>query len=203
MEFNLRVLVLTVGCLCFLSRPIHGAGKYLQVEYPPSTAANQLQIGVTYIMWVPDDVARFRCVIVHQHGAGRNAAENGFTAAYDLHWQAWLLGRLPCLACALRHANSGLLENQLRKRTSPAAPLHTPPVLLFWSLLNRTADSSVPRPSAASEPSRIRAHECPRRSARCRLQEDPQTTRHRAQRHEDVRVHEEANSDTRLRTRAS
>jgi hypothetical protein len=88
MEFNLRALVLTAGCLCFLSRPIHGAGKYLQVEYPPSSAANQLQIGVTYIMWVPDDVARFRCVIVHQHGAGRNAAENGFTAAYDLHWQA-------------------------------------------------------------------------------------------------------------------
>ena len=87
MKFNLRVLVLTVG-LCFLSRPIHGAGKYLQVEYPPSTATNQLQIGVTYTMWVPDDVARFRCVIVHQHGAGRNAAEHGATAAYDLHWQA-------------------------------------------------------------------------------------------------------------------
>src|SRR5882724_2440411 len=88
MEFNLRALVLTVGCLCFLSRPIHGAGKYFQVEYPPLTAANQLQVGVTYIMWVPDDVARFRCVIVHQHGAGRNAAEKGATAAYDLHWQA-------------------------------------------------------------------------------------------------------------------
>jgi pimeloyl-ACP methyl ester carboxylesterase len=65
-----------------------GAGKYLQVEYPPSTFANQLQIGVTYIMWVPDGVARFRCVIVHQHGAGRNAAEHGAVAAYDLHWQA-------------------------------------------------------------------------------------------------------------------
>src|ERR1700724_3947125 len=88
MKFNLRALALTVGCLCFLSRPIHGAGKYLQVEYPPSTATNQLQIGVTYTMWVPDDVARFRCVIVHQHGAGRNAAEHGATAAYDLHWQA-------------------------------------------------------------------------------------------------------------------
>jgi hypothetical protein len=64
MKFNLRTLGVTVCCLYFLSRPIHGAGKYLQVEYPPSTAANQLQIGVTYIMWVPDDVARFRCVIV-------------------------------------------------------------------------------------------------------------------------------------------
>jgi pimeloyl-ACP methyl ester carboxylesterase len=39
-------------------------------------------------MWIPDDVARFRCVIVHQHGAGKNAAEHGATAAYDLHWQA-------------------------------------------------------------------------------------------------------------------
>jgi hypothetical protein len=77
MKFNLRALVLAVGCLCFQSRPIHGAGKYLQVEYPPSTAANQLQIGVTYIIWVPDDVTRFRCVIVHQHGAGRAAAEKG------------------------------------------------------------------------------------------------------------------------------
>src|ERR1700736_68201 len=88
MQFNLRALALTVGCLCFLSRPIHGAGKDLQVEYPPSTATNQLQIGVTYTMWIPDDVARFRCVIVHQHGARRPAAEKGAAAACDLHWQA-------------------------------------------------------------------------------------------------------------------
>src|SRR5882724_10186691 len=88
MKFNLCALVLTAGCVCFLNRPIHGAGKYLQVEYPPSTAPNQLQIGATYTMWIPDNVARFRCVIVHQHGAGRNAAEHGGTAAYDLHWQA-------------------------------------------------------------------------------------------------------------------
>ena len=27
-------------------------------------------------------------MIVHQHGAGRNAAAHGATAAYDLHWQA-------------------------------------------------------------------------------------------------------------------
>ena len=87
MKFNLRTLALTAG-LCFLSRPIHGAGRYLEVEYPPSTATNQLQIGVTYTMWIPDDVARFRCVIIHQHGAGRTAAEKGATAAYDLHWQA-------------------------------------------------------------------------------------------------------------------
>lgn len=85
---SVGVLLSMVVCLGSLSRPIHGAGKYLQVEYPPSTASNQLQIGVTYTMWIPDDVARFRCVIVHQHGAGRNAAEHGGMAAYDLHWQA-------------------------------------------------------------------------------------------------------------------
>jgi pimeloyl-ACP methyl ester carboxylesterase len=88
MRFKFRALALTIGCLSFLTLPIHGAGKYLQVEYPPSTAANELQIGVTYTMWIPDGVSRFRCVIVHQHGAGRTAADRGATAAYDLHWQA-------------------------------------------------------------------------------------------------------------------
>src|SRR4051794_27718532 len=53
-----------------------------------------------------------------------------------------------------------------------------------------------------SEGLRIRAYEGPRRSARCRLQEDPQTTRHKAERHEEVHAHEDANSDTRLRTHA-
>src|SRR5213078_3631822 len=54
-----------------------------------------------------------------------------------------------------------------------------------------------------SEGPRIRAYECARWSARCRLQEDPQTTRHKAERHEEVRAHEDTNSDTRLRTHAS
>jgi pimeloyl-ACP methyl ester carboxylesterase len=87
MMLDARALVLTVA-LCFLSQAVYGAGRHLKVSYPPSTATNELQIGVTYTMWVPDDVTRFRCVIVHQHGAGINAAEHGATAAYDLHWQA-------------------------------------------------------------------------------------------------------------------
>ena len=85
---DMRALVFVVGLLFLLNGPVSGAGKYLKVDYPASTAPNQLQIAVTYTMWIPDDVARFRCVIVHQHGAGRNAAEHGATAAYDLHWQA-------------------------------------------------------------------------------------------------------------------
>ncbi len=84
----MRAVVFGVGLLFLLNGPVSGAGKYLKVDYPASTAADQLQIAVTYTLWMPDDVARFRCVIVHQHGAGRNAAEHGATAAYDLHWQA-------------------------------------------------------------------------------------------------------------------
>ena len=65
-----------------------GAGRYVQVEYPPSTVANELQVGVTYNFWNPGGAPRLRCVIVHQHGAGALASKGGETAAYDLHWQA-------------------------------------------------------------------------------------------------------------------
>lgn len=64
------------------------AGRYVQVEYPPSTVANELQVGVTYVLWIPVGAPNLRCVIVHQHGAGAQASKGGETAAYDLHWQA-------------------------------------------------------------------------------------------------------------------
>jgi len=57
------------------------AGRYVQVEYPPSTAANELQVGVTYVLWIPGGAPRLRCVIVHQHGAGTLASKGGETAA--------------------------------------------------------------------------------------------------------------------------
>jgi len=68
--------------------PAFPAGRFLQVEYPPSTAPHELQVGVTHILWIPDGVTRLRGIIVHQHGAGLNAAAHGAVAAYDLHWQA-------------------------------------------------------------------------------------------------------------------
>jgi hypothetical protein len=68
--------------------PVFAAGRFLQVEYPASTAPHELQVGVTYILWIPDGVTRLRGIIVHQHGAGLNAAAHGALAAYDLHWQA-------------------------------------------------------------------------------------------------------------------
>jgi len=56
--------------------------------YPPSTTKGELQIGVMYTLWIPDDIKTVRAVIVHQHGASIPAAQAGATSAYDLHWQA-------------------------------------------------------------------------------------------------------------------
>ena len=68
--------------------PSSGAGRYLQLVYPPSTAKGELKLGVTYTLWIPDGIRTVRAVIVHQHGASIPAAQAGATAAYDLHWQA-------------------------------------------------------------------------------------------------------------------
>jgi hypothetical protein len=68
--------------------PSSGAGRYLQIVYPPSTTAGELQLGVTYTLWIPDGIQTVRAVIVHQHGASVPAAQAGATSAYDLHWQA-------------------------------------------------------------------------------------------------------------------
>jgi hypothetical protein len=68
--------------------PSSAAGRYLQTAYPPSTAAGELKLGVTYTLWIPDGIRTVRAVIVHQHGASIPAAQSGATSAYDLHWQA-------------------------------------------------------------------------------------------------------------------
>jgi hypothetical protein len=82
------LLSATVAWGLVLPTAAQGAGRYVEADYPPSAAAGELQVGVTHILWIPEGVTRLRCVIVHQHGAGRNAAAHGATAAYDLHWQA-------------------------------------------------------------------------------------------------------------------
>jgi hypothetical protein len=64
------------------------AGHYLKVDYPASAASNELQVAVTYTIWLPEHVNTIRGNIVHQHGAGTTASIEGSTAAHDLHWQA-------------------------------------------------------------------------------------------------------------------
>jgi hypothetical protein len=76
----LLVLVLPAGALA--------SGRYLKVTYPASDREGKLQLGVTYTLWLPDEVKTFRGIIVHQHGCGVGACQGGATAAYDLHWQA-------------------------------------------------------------------------------------------------------------------
>ena len=71
-----------------LATTADAAGHYFEVTYPPSPRTNELQVGVTYTLWIPDEATRLRGVIVHQHGCGVGACKGGETAAYDLHWQA-------------------------------------------------------------------------------------------------------------------
>lgn len=66
----------------------HATEGYFQVTYPPSGDADQLKLGVTYTIWVPESAKKIRGIIVHQHGCGSGACKGGATAAYDLHWQA-------------------------------------------------------------------------------------------------------------------
>src|SRR6266536_5088518 len=80
-------LLLAIGVVGF-GGTMRGAGQYLKLDYPASTASNELQVAVTYTLWLPDGVKRFRGIIMHQHGAGTTASIEGSTAAYDLHWQA-------------------------------------------------------------------------------------------------------------------
>ncbi|HYF34839.1 MAG TPA: hypothetical protein VD994_06060 [Prosthecobacter sp.] len=74
--------------LALLPQFLQAAGRYVEVTYPPSDKPGELVYGVTYTIWLPEDVQRVRGVIVHQHGCGEGACKGGATAAYDLHWQA-------------------------------------------------------------------------------------------------------------------
>ena len=80
-QFALAVLISVVPTIA-------ASGRYFKVQYPASKVAGELQMGVTYTVWIPDGVKNIRSVIVHQHGCGVGACTGGQTAAYDLHWQA-------------------------------------------------------------------------------------------------------------------
>ena len=81
-----RTLILAFSILGLADA--RAAGTYVKLDYPSSAASNELQIAVTYELWIPDGVRTLRGIIVHQHGAGTTASIEGSTAAHDLHWQA-------------------------------------------------------------------------------------------------------------------
>ena len=81
-----RILTLAFSILGLADA--RAAGTYVKLDYPAWAASNELQIAVTYELWIPDGVRTLRGIIVHQHGAGTTASIEGSTAAHDLHWQA-------------------------------------------------------------------------------------------------------------------
>jgi hypothetical protein len=56
-------------------------------EQPTEPKAGELQIGVTYKLWLPKGIKQIRGLIVHQHGCGAGSCRGSVTAAHDLHWQ--------------------------------------------------------------------------------------------------------------------
>ena len=84
--FLLPCLVFFSGCSPAPS--VRPSDKYYTVDYSPSDKSGELQISVTYTLWVPREAKTIRGVILHQHGAGILASEQGAAAATDLHWQA-------------------------------------------------------------------------------------------------------------------
>jgi len=56
-------------------------------EQPTDPKEGQLQIGVTYTLWIPEGLKQVRGIIVHQHGCGSGSCTGSVTAAHDLHWQ--------------------------------------------------------------------------------------------------------------------
>jgi pimeloyl-ACP methyl ester carboxylesterase len=104
------VLVATALGACGLAMTACGDGQYLTVNYAASTDTNELQIPVTYTLWIPDGISRLRGIIVHQHGAGTTASIEGSTAAHDLQWQA-LATKWDCaLFCSSYHVSNEKID---------------------------------------------------------------------------------------------
>ncbi|MEO1618520.1 MAG: hypothetical protein AAFV88_21890 [Planctomycetota bacterium] len=63
------------------------AGSYFRVRYEASTKDGELDLPVSYTVWIPPNVATLRGIVVHQHGCGEGSCRSGLTGAFDLHWQ--------------------------------------------------------------------------------------------------------------------
>ena len=72
---SVLILAATIAWALAIPAAAQGAGRYVEVKYPPSAAPGELQVGLTYILWIPEGVTRLRGVIVHQHGAGNQTHE--------------------------------------------------------------------------------------------------------------------------------
>jgi pimeloyl-ACP methyl ester carboxylesterase len=78
----LSVTLLLVGCA-----GIARADAITSVHFPASTRPSELQVDVTFHLWIPPALRHIRGIIVHQHGCGDGAENAGETAALDLQWR--------------------------------------------------------------------------------------------------------------------
>lgn len=57
---RLRSMVVVLALA--LAGPASGAVRYLEISYPASDKPGELALGVTYTLWLPDDVSEFHGV---------------------------------------------------------------------------------------------------------------------------------------------
>jgi len=65
---RLAALASFTACVFGLVGTTHGGGQSLKVDYPPSTAADELQVPITYALWIPDGIPRLYGIIVNGVG---------------------------------------------------------------------------------------------------------------------------------------
>lgn len=88
---TIRTLFITLALAASVlaaEEPPAAVPPYYSVKYEASGKPGELEMAVTYTLWIPPGAKTLRGVIVHQHGCGISSAKTGLTAAYDLHWQA-------------------------------------------------------------------------------------------------------------------
>jgi hypothetical protein len=154
----------------FAAANVSAAGRYFEVAYAPSAEKGELQIGVTYKLWIPDGAAKLRGVIVHQHGCGAPACRAGATASEDLHWQALakkldmaLLGpsyqQAESQDCALwSNPRNGSDKTFLKALSDLAAKSNHPEVATVpWALWGHSGGGSWSGGMQALHPERIAA----------------------------------------------
>lgn len=92
------------------TRPVAGdGGTYWGVNFPPSTAPNELIYAADWRIWIPDGAEPLRGVIVHQHGCGDGSSKPGKDAVADWHWQA-LARKYHCALTAVSYRQTGACE---------------------------------------------------------------------------------------------
>jgi pimeloyl-ACP methyl ester carboxylesterase len=102
-----------------------GAGRYVQVEYPPLTAANELELGVTYNLWIPggDGFSKKPAM----EGAGGGAGE-----VY-----AWAIenpDKVSCVYAENPRMHSALAETQPLDNLAPLTKANVPILHVCGSL---------------------------------------------------------------------